>query len=285
MSNWDFGYGRQEPADRPEPRYPPPYPGGNSYAGENSHPGDQADPYDLQAAPYPLTYERDVFDGPVSGPASPWSPGPRRAAVRPTSPGRAMPPRPHPRQAGPRQAVPGQARPSSAPPWASVPPPAGRSAADRYTGGQPRYAGDRGYPTGAYPGGQRGYAGGPRGFGAEPSRGFHSAGQEGDEPWLTAPRAPRRDGRWWDPDSWSGWQHWLIAVGVAVAAALIGAALVLLTGTHASASAATGLPLPLIAAPTFISHSGHSGHTGLRPHERVSPRRWRRGWARPGRGR
>ena len=57
MSNWDFAYGR-EPAD---PR----------------------EPYDQQAASYPLTYERDDDDG---GP--PWLTGPRR---------------PSPPQAGPRR--------------------------------------------------------------------------------------------------------------------------------------------------------------------------------------
>jgi len=196
MSNWDFGYGRPQPADRPEPRSPR-YPRGTG--GYQDADGELSDP------PYPITYERGVFDGPPSWQDRPRSPGPRPAA-----------------------------RPDA--PWPSAPPPAGRSGGERYTGAQPRYAaGDRGYQSGpsGYLGGQRGYPDRDRGYPQE-QRGY------ADEPGLDGPRASRRDGRWWDPDSWAGWQHWLIAVGVAVAAALIGAALVLLTGTHASASAATG---------------------------------------------
>jgi hypothetical protein len=134
MSNWDFAYGR-EPAD---PR----------------------EPYDQQAASYPLTYERDDDDG---GP--PWLTGPRRPsppqagprhALRPTSPGRAMPPRPEPRQAGPRRpANPWQtgqqsAAPRPAPPWAPVPPPADQFDGDQYMFGQPGYASRQpGYPGGS----------------------------------------------------------------------------------------------------------------------------------------
>jgi hypothetical protein len=234
MSNWDFGHGRQEPGDR-RARYDP---------------YDPYDPYGQQDEPYPVTYERDVFDGPPPRQAPPRPAGPRHAA-RPTSPGRDVPPRP----AGPPD-----------PPWPAAPPPAGRSGGERYTGGQPRYAGgDRGY-AGRDPGFVRGRRGDAPPFPARPwapgpppaaaSRSHAGRGQwdsadpvqapypdaaAGGKPARGGPRGYRSEGRWWDPDAWSGWQHWLFALGVAVAAALIGAALVLLSGAHHSAAAAAGI--------------------------------------------
>jgi hypothetical protein len=75
---------------------------------------------------------------------------------------------------------------------------------------------------------------------ADPMRSLYPDSQADAEPWRDDSRGPRLDGPWWDPDSWSGWRHWLIPVGVAVLAAAIGAALVLLTGMHSGPSAAVG---------------------------------------------
>jgi hypothetical protein len=71
-------------------------------------------------------------------------------------------------------------------------------------------------------------------------RSLYPDGQAGRERWLDDPRGLRLEGPWWDPDSWPGWRRWLIPVAVAVLAAAIGAALVLLTGTHPGPSAAVG---------------------------------------------
>lgn len=268
MSNWDFGYGR-EPTDPRDPQYPPPprggggphRPGGRADGGEAGRPGAEGypdaegwpghdgAPYESQAAPYPLTYERDDFDGrpvgPTEGPARPWQAGPRRAAARPTSPGRAVPQRPGPRQTAPWQAT----------------PPTYQFGGGLYVGGQPGYVDEHGYTGGRragapYPAepwsadyssgtsGSRDSAGTSRRNSAGTMRPLYpdrySYSQADEEPWLDDSRGPRLDGPWWDPDSWPGWQRWLIPVGVAVLAAAIGAALVLLTGMHPGASAAVG---------------------------------------------
>jgi hypothetical protein len=281
MSNWDFGYSR-EPTDPRDPRYPPPpgraggpgrpggprgrgdagWPGAEGYPDAEGWPGHGGAPYDPQAAPYPVTYESDDFDGRPTWSTEPQQAGPWRAP-RPTSPGRAVPQRAGDRptapwQTGPQpaatqrparaQAVPQQASPQQAgpwpgapraapPPWAPGRPPADQFGGDQYAGGQHGYAGgDRGYVS-AQPGyltGQTGYADG---------RGGYPGGQRGlpdEEPWLDDPRGSRLDGPWWDPDSWPGWRRWLIPVVVALLAAAIGAALVLLTGMHQGASAAVG---------------------------------------------
>ena len=214
MSNWDFGHRRQEPADPRQPRYPREagWPAGDGYAGNDGEPYD-----DPAAAPYPITYERDDFNG-----HPPWSTGPW----------------------------------PSAPPWSAAAPRADQFDGGQYMGAQPSYAdrhprhggGQRGY-RGEDPGrlaGGRGYAGtrGSAGTGgrhsADPMRAFRPGTQSGEESWLDAHREPTLDGPWWDPDSWPDWRRWLIPVGVAVLAAAIGAALVLLTGMHSGASAAVG---------------------------------------------
>jgi hypothetical protein len=137
MSNWDFGYGPQDPADRPAPRYPREagWQGGEGYSGNDG------DPYDPSAAPYPVTYERGDSAG-----YPPWSTGPQRfspgqadpwrtasrsaASQRPTradaGPRHAAPrqaPMRHaaPRQAPRGQASPGQASPRQAPPGQASP--------------------------------------------------------------------------------------------------------------------------------------------------------------------
>src|SRR5579859_6246472 len=85
MSEWDFGYGR-EPAERPEPRYPqqqpysypepqepqePDYPydpadqpDAAGWPGADGYPAAE-DGYDPPAG-YPITYERDEFEGRTS---------------------------------------------------------------------------------------------------------------------------------------------------------------------------------------------------------------------------
>ncbi len=140
-----------------------------------------------------------------------------------------MPPRPQPRQARP---------PSAGGQYASA-----QYEGAQYEGGQ-HAGGDRRYVQAErrYDDGRRGYPDRDHGYGD----GQH--GYPGDEPWLEDPRGAGRDGPWWDPDSWAGWQHWLIAIGVALAAAIIGAALVLLTGAHPGASAAAAVFLRLSAA-------------------------------------
>jgi hypothetical protein len=154
-------------------------------------------------------------------------------------------------------------------PWRATPPPADQFGGAQYASGQPGYVNgdlgyadgqpgyidgdlgyagrDRGYAIGQrnYLSGQPGYADNQRGYAgdqssADPMRSLYPDSQADEEPRLDDSRGPRLDGPWWDPDSWSGWRHWLIPVGVAVLAAAIGAALVLLTGMHSGASAAVG---------------------------------------------
>jgi hypothetical protein len=241
----------------------PDRPGEAGWPGSEGYQADDGEPYDPRAAPYPLTYEHHAFDGRPTwstGPersappqAGPWQADPRRAGSRPTSPGRAMPQRPAPEQAAPRQASCRQAglrrgtsRP--APPRPTAPPPAGQFGGDQYiggqrgyAGGQPRYAhGQRDYPACSAEPWSPGYSSGRQGS-AEPMRSLYPDSQAGEEPWLDDSRGPRLDGPWWDPDSWPGWRRWLIPVGVAVLAAAIGAALVLLTGTHPGVSAGLAL--------------------------------------------
>ena len=132
MSNWDLGFG-QESADSREPRYPPPpggpggaafrsgdtgWPGDTGWAGAGDYPRDGGDPYDPpQDAPYPLTYERDDFDG------RPSSSSTFRLA---SPPAQQQPPRSH--------SAPGPS------PWPAAPPPADRFEGDHYAGGQPATA-------------------------------------------------------------------------------------------------------------------------------------------------
>jgi hypothetical protein len=100
MSNWDIGFGR-EPADNSEPRYPsqPGGPGGAPsppgdtawhddprWFGAADYPGDDADPDDPQDAPYPLTFERDDFDGAGSRSAASWVEAPPPPPPPPTPP-------------------------------------------------------------------------------------------------------------------------------------------------------------------------------------------------------
>ena len=130
-----------------------------------------------------------------------------------------MPQRPGHRQTGPWQT----ADPRPGPPRSAAPQPPAPAQAD-YAGSQ------RGYPDR-----QRHYGSGRREVPYE-------------EPWPDDSRGPQLDGPWWDPDSWPDWRRWLIPVGVAVLAAAIGAALVLLTGLHPGASAASGALLRASAA-------------------------------------
>jgi hypothetical protein len=350
MSNWDFGYSREQ-ADPPDRQYPPPpggeggprgpargserpdrrgeagwpgsagyqaeaqWPDGRGYQADGGWPGSagnqtgdgDGDPYAPQATPYPLTFERDVFDGRPTWSTGPQAAGPRHAA-RPTSPGWAVPQRPGSRRAAPWQTGPGSAAgerptrsqavpqrpglPPEAPhaPWRATPPAGDQFGGDQYAGGQPGHvnedrghAGDQrgGAPYSAEPW-SAGYSPGPfggrdrEGMGrrkaagtgsrfsagtdgrssADPMRSLYPDSQADEEPWLDDSRGPRLDGPWWDPDSWSGWRHWLIPVGVAVLAAAIGAALVLLTGMHSGASAAV---VPAHAATTASPVADHRG--------------------------
>jgi hypothetical protein len=92
MSNWDLGFGR-EPAESYEPFYPPhpgapgeaafragdaESPGSAGWPGTEDYPGDDDELYD---PPYPITYERDAFDG-----GSSWPAAPRPASSQPPQP-------------------------------------------------------------------------------------------------------------------------------------------------------------------------------------------------------
>jgi hypothetical protein len=231
MSNWDFGYSR-EPADFRDPQYPPP-------------PGEAAGP----RRPRGPSGRGDA------------QAGPRRAATRPTSPGRTVPQRPGPRQTAPWQPTPRSATTQRPTPAQAVPPPTYQFGGGQCVGGQPGYDEQCGYTGGLRVGApysaepwSSGYSSGTTGSrdGAGKDR-RNSAGtmrplypnrysdsQADEEPWLDDSRGLRLDGPWWDPDSWPGWQRWLIPVGVAVLAAAIRATLVLLTGMHSGASAAAG---------------------------------------------
>jgi hypothetical protein len=82
MSNWDLGFG-QEPADGYQPRHAPHpggpdgtvfhfgdtgWPGSTGWPGTDDFPDNDGEPYDPQDAPYPITYERDDFDGVPAAP-------------------------------------------------------------------------------------------------------------------------------------------------------------------------------------------------------------------------
>jgi hypothetical protein len=85
MSNWDLGFGL-ESADPHEQRYPPPPTGQGGSAGADSRPGNAGwygtdvplGDDDLPDAPYPITFERDDFDG-----RPPWETAGRHAAAPP----------------------------------------------------------------------------------------------------------------------------------------------------------------------------------------------------------
>jgi hypothetical protein len=105
MSNWDLGFG-QEPADGYEPRHAP-YtggpdgtvlhfgdtgrPAGAGWPGTEDFPGDDFEPEDQ---PYPITYERDDFDGMPDWPTASQSasPPPPPAPPAPGQPWPAAPP-------------------------------------------------------------------------------------------------------------------------------------------------------------------------------------------------
>ena len=86
----------------------------------------------------------------------------------------------------------------------------------------------------------------PDGPGSEDTaRAFHPAGAEPyDEPWLSGDP----EGAWWDPHAASGRRRWLIPVGVAVAGAAIGIAVVLANSGHRAAPAAVGRTTPAVSA-------------------------------------
>ena len=135
MSNWDLGFGR-EPADSYEPRQPSQpgrtdgpglpdraafpfggagWPGNPPWSDSADFPGDDDEPNAPPPdAPYPLTYERDAFDGGSSWPAT--------SVLTSTQPSAAPPP---------------PAPPAPPPPWQPAPPPGDRFEGDLYGGGQP----------------------------------------------------------------------------------------------------------------------------------------------------
>jgi hypothetical protein len=176
--------------------------------------------YDPPAA-YPITYERDGFEGRASLPAAspPVAPEPRVGP--PSSP---WPDAPHPAD--------GFGIEPSANRWRPPPPPVGEpGTADRtrawYPGRPPHY------PDGpAYLGPDR--SGGPR---TQPGAGWRRGGgpwPEGDEPW------PQGDEGWDDDRPDRG--RWLIPAAVAVAGAAVGAGIVMFALGHARAAARTTSP-------------------------------------------
>jgi len=134
MSNWDLGFGR-EPAESYEPRHSSPpgrpdatavpasdagWPSYVTWFGSPDFPRDDDGLDPPPDAPYPLTYERDEFDGGAS-----WSATSVLASSRP--PAAPPPPFPPPPTAAP---------PSPPPPWAAAPAPGDRFEGDLYAGGQ-----------------------------------------------------------------------------------------------------------------------------------------------------
>ena len=188
MSNWDLGFGQES-----------------------------AEPYDPpQDAPYPLTYERDAFDG---GPSS-------SATFRLTSP---PPPPAPPPPAGPPQ-------PSAPPPpWEAPPPPA---PAPPWEAPSPPYQPSPPYEQTPWP------AAPPTAdrFEGDP----YAGGQPDGAPYLNEP--------WWNPDSRPRERRWLVPAGAAVLAAVLGAGLVLLIGgASAKAPVASGQAKPTTMASSAAS--------------------------------
>ncbi|MGD0699632.1 MAG: hypothetical protein ABSA02_07110 [Trebonia sp.] len=172
MSNWDLGFGREsadsyEPRHSPQPGGPggaafrfiePGWTGGQGWPGAEDYPGDDGepcDPEDAQDAPYPITYERDVFDGGPSWPTTPGlatsglatsglaTPPPPTSTSTPTPP---LTPPPPPRQ-----------------PWPAAPPPFELFGGDPYVSG------------------------------ADLTPAPNLSGQPGEEPWLSDLRGPWRE--------------------------------------------------------------------------------------------
>jgi hypothetical protein len=165
-------------------------------------------PYDPPSA-YPITYERDEFEGRASLPVA-------------SQPGVAPPLSPWPDAPDPDD---GFRSEPSANQWRPPPPAVQRGAADRT---QPWYAGERpDYPDGpAYRGPRR--PGDPR---TPPGAGWH----QGGGPW------PEGDEGEWDDDG-PGRGRWLIPVALAVAGAAVGAAIVMFALGHARAAGGTSSP-------------------------------------------
>ena len=167
-------------------------------------PGESYEP----PAEYPITYERDEFEGRTSLPVA-------------FQPGVAPPHSPWPDAPAPADRFNGE---PSANRW-HPPPPVERGTADRtlafYPGERQRY------PDGPAYGG----AGRPSDLGTPPGAGW----QRGGGPW------PGGDPEEWD-DGRPGIGRWLIPVALAVAGAAVGAAIVMFALGHARPAGRTGSP-------------------------------------------
>ncbi len=233
MSEWDFGYGR-EPTEHHEPRYPqqpeysypeqqepeypyPYYPADQSdvagWPGADAYPAAE-DTYDPPTA-YPITYERDEFEGRTS-PAQALAPGAPQPGVTPNMTPSTTPPY----SPWPDVPDPGDRFDTESPTrqWRPAPAIGDRGAADRT---QAWYPGRQQYPDGpAYPSLDKAGdppaqadAGWPRGAPPPPQarewqpasagswRDGAGSGRDGAEPWPRGDRPwPPRDDREWHDD-------------------------------------------------------------------------------------
>ncbi|HEX4092978.1 MAG TPA: hypothetical protein VHZ33_30030 [Trebonia sp.] len=213
--------------------------------------------YEAPAAPYPITYERDGFEGRPSRPPAPAPGVPHASSPWPDAPD------PTGRFGG---------SPPAREPW-RPPLPAGEgdtavSTRAWYQGQQPLYPGDPAYAGGGRPGEPRPRRGGRR---ARPEETW----QADDEGWAAdaagwpqgAPPRPQPGGPWgrgdnaadadgdWDDDDDRG--RWLIPAALAVAGAAVGAAIVMFALGHARAAA--GTTSPSAPASSATSQAGPSG--------------------------
>jgi hypothetical protein len=208
-----------------------PYPVVGAYTGV-------AEPDDPQAAPYPITYERDEFEG---------------RASRPTAAPSCTPPY-APWPAAPDPADRFASDPSARQPWRPPPPVGAPDTADStlawYPGQQPHYPGDPAYRDPGRPDEPRARRARSRRHGREPWAQEDEAWQQGGEPWPQGRQPGRHSGeRWpqdgeadWDDEEAGGPRRWLIPAGLALAGAAVGAAIVMFAFGHARAAAGIASP-------------------------------------------
>ena len=209
------------------PRYSDAFDGGGfNRAGFDGAGFDDIGLGDPEALPYPLTYERGNAAAAPSDAAwpdaAPWPAAPDRVGQVPVNP----------RAAG----RPGGALSAGRPPWQPDSP----SAPDERDGASTAHAFDLadGLADGLGDGRACGLAGGLAG------------GLPNDEPWIAGRRGRRR----WDRAS--GRPRWLIPVGVAVGAAVLGSGAVLLTSGHPGSASAVGQAMATRSAGPSARPSG-----------------------------
>jgi hypothetical protein len=272
MSEWDFGYGR-EPTAHHEPRYPqqPPYsypeeqepeypydpadqPDAAGWPGADGYPAAE-DGYDPPAG-YPITYERDEFEGRTS-PAPAFPHGADRPGVTPSmTPGMTPPYSPWPDVPDPADRFEPE---QSAHPWRPPPSIGERDAADRT---QAWYPDRQQYPQGlAYPGPDQAGdppaepgGGWPRGAPPPPQapawRPADAGSWQDAEPWRHGGRPwPHGDDREWGGDEPARRGRWLIPAALTVAGAAAGAAIVMFALGQSRSPAGPATPMTGTGSP------------------------------------